>query len=56
MDKSAEMKVTIPRVDKGTESVGFTESPLEKTRSLISEGLGNPWNECQKKVEKLNGW
>jgi hypothetical protein len=40
MDKSAEMKVAMPWVDKGTESIGFTEYPLEKTHRQQARGWG----------------
>jgi hypothetical protein len=56
MDKSAEeteMKPTIPRVDKGTESISVAVSPLERTRSLTSERLGIRGTNVKKKFERI---
>jgi hypothetical protein len=50
MDKSAEIKVTIPRVDNGTESISFVESRLENTTA--DKRAENPWNMCHKKKLK----
>jgi hypothetical protein len=51
MDKSAEMKVAMPWVDKGTESIGFTEYPLERTHRQQARGWGIRGTNVKKKLK-----